>query len=188
VQRLLRGKDLRVGLTLIGSDGSDIEHLAGCPPFGLGEAAAMSAAVSPSSGKPHGTARVCRLVFLLVSWHVSRATLYRHRQPPMPKSVQRPGPAGPMPGAELTETEPLWRTVSCWQWCIFLGLCHEEIFIGSRRQVWTRLCGLFPGLGSGSRTSRKRICRLMRSMPCGFFWIGPAGQGHHAGHAIMMAP
>jgi len=33
----------------------------------------MSAAVSPSSGRPYGLAAVCRV------WNISRATLYRRR-------------------------------------------------------------------------------------------------------------
>ena len=55
----------------------------------------MSVSVSPSSGKPYGTARVCRL------WHLSRATLYRHRQLHIPEPIRRRGPTGPMPDAEL---------------------------------------------------------------------------------------
>ena len=75
----------------------------------------MSVSTSPSSGKPHGTARVCRLVFILVSWHVSRATLYRHRQPPAPELARRRGPAGPMLDADLPDIGPLWRSALSWR-------------------------------------------------------------------------
>jgi len=56
----------------------------------------MSAAVSPSSGRPYGLAAVCRV------WNISRATLYRRRMPMEVKpAVRRRGPTGPMPDAEL---------------------------------------------------------------------------------------
>src|SRR4051812_31519473 len=44
----------------------------GQPPFGPPEVAAMSRTVSPSSGRPYGLARVCRV------WRASRASVYRH--------------------------------------------------------------------------------------------------------------
>ena len=43
----------------------------------------MSRSTSPSSGKPYGVARVCRV------WNVARATLYRHRLPPRSAPPQR---------------------------------------------------------------------------------------------------
>lgn len=58
--------------------------------------AAMSAAVSPSSGRPHGLAVVCWV------WNISRATLYRRRAPMEVKpAFRRRSPTGPMPDAEL---------------------------------------------------------------------------------------
>ena len=55
----------------------------------------MSQTVSPSSGKPHGSAQTCRV------WRVSRASLYRHRLPPRTEPPRRRGPAGPMPDVDL---------------------------------------------------------------------------------------
>ncbi len=54
----------------------------------------MSRSLSPSSGKPYGLARVCRV------WRTARATLYRRRLPPRPTPPRR-GPVGPMPDAAL---------------------------------------------------------------------------------------
>ena len=45
----------------------------------------MSRALSPSSGRPYGLARVCRI------WRMARAIVYRHRQPQ--SNRQRRGPA-----------------------------------------------------------------------------------------------
>ena len=56
----------------------------------------MSQQVSPSSGRAYGLARVARV------WGVARATIYRQRRPPVPRSC-RPGPNGPMPDAALVE-------------------------------------------------------------------------------------
>ena len=43
------------------------------PPFGPAQAAAMSGAVSPVTGRRYGLAAVCR------TWHVPRASVYRHQ-------------------------------------------------------------------------------------------------------------
>ncbi len=42
----------------------------------------MSLAISPSSDKPYGVARVCRV------WGTARSTLYRHRLPPAPSTAR----------------------------------------------------------------------------------------------------
>jgi hypothetical protein len=55
----------------------------------------MSQTVSPSSGKPYGSAQICRV------WRVSRASLYRHWRPPRTEPPRRRGPAGPMPDVDL---------------------------------------------------------------------------------------
>jgi putative transposase len=96
----------------------------------------MSQQVSPSSGRAYGLARVARV------WDVARATIYRQRRPPMPRSC-RPGPNGPMPDAALVEAIHAVLTGSGF---------HGEGY----RKVWARL--RFAGI----RTSRRRVLRLMR--------------------------
>ena len=97
----------------------------------------MRAATSPSSGKPYGMARVCRV------WGAARATVYRRRVPARPEPRRRPGPVGPMPDAGLLER--------------IRGVLSASPFHGEgHRKVWARL--RFAGL----RTSRHRVLRLMR--------------------------
>ena len=57
----------------------------------------MSLRVSPSSGRPYGLARVCRV------WRAARATIYRHRLPPRTEPPRRRGPVGSMPDPALAE-------------------------------------------------------------------------------------
>ena len=95
----------------------------------------MSRTLSPSSGKPYGLARVCRI------WCSTRASVYRHRHPAPTR--QRPGPAGPMPDAALLER--------------IRGVLSGSPFHGEgHRKVWARL-----RIG-GIRTSLRRVLRLMR--------------------------
>src|SRR3954463_11046724 len=109
----------------------------GEPPFGPPEVAAMSRTVSPSSGKPYGLARVCRV------WRASRASVYRHLSSSRPKLPRRPGPVGPMPDAALVEAIRAVLTASPF---------HGE----GHRKVWARL------RVAGLRTSKRRVLRLMR--------------------------
>ena len=60
----------------------------------------MSGAVSPTTGRAYGLARVARV------WRLSRATVYRHRAAPDPAALAGPtrrGPVGASSDAELLE-------------------------------------------------------------------------------------
>jgi putative transposase len=99
----------------------------------------MSRTTSPSGGKRYGLARVCRV------WGVAaRSTVYRHREPPRPAAPRRPGPAaGPMPDADLLG--------------VIRAVLAASPFHGEgHRKVWARL------RYGGTRTSRRRVLRLMR--------------------------
>jgi len=97
----------------------------------------MSRTVSPVSGRPYGLALVCRV------WRLARSTVYRHREPPRAAPPRRPGPAGPMPDAELLEA-------------IRAVLAASPFHGEGHRKVWARL------RVAGVRTSRRRVLRLMR--------------------------
>lgn len=97
----------------------------------------MRVTISPSSGKPYGIARVCRV------WGTSRATVYRRREPTPSEPRRRPGPDGPMPDADVVER--IRRVLAA-------SPFHGE----GHRKVWARL------RFSGLRTSKTRVLRLMR--------------------------
>src|SRR3954465_4500494 len=118
--------------------GSQDRCSGGQAPFGPPEVAAMSRTVSPSSGRPYGLARVCRV------WRASRATPYRHLAPSRPEPPRRPGPVGPMPDAALVDAIRAVLTASPF---------HGE----GHRKVWARL------RVAGLRTSKRRVLRLMRA-------------------------
>ena len=96
----------------------------------------MSRTASPSTGRSYGLARVAR------TWHVSRATVYRHRAvgpAPMPG---RRGPLGPCSDGELVEHI---------RQQILVSRFHGEGY----RKIWARL------RHAGIRTSPRRVRRLM---------------------------
>ena len=60
----------------------------------------MSQVISPATGRAYGLARVARV------WHLSRATVYRHRATAAAAAAPRParrGPVGACSDAELLE-------------------------------------------------------------------------------------
>jgi hypothetical protein len=100
------------------------------------EAEIMSCTASPSSCRPYGLARVCRV------WRVARAGVYRHRAPPRPMLPRRPGPVGVMPDAALVEA-------------IRAVLAASPFHGEGHRKVWARL------RHARVRTAKRRVLRLM---------------------------
>jgi putative transposase len=98
----------------------------------------MSRTLSPTSGRPYGLARVCRV------WRAARATIYRHLAPPRTEPPRRPGPVGPMADPALVDA-------------IRAVLAASPFHGEGHRKVWARL------RGAGVRTSRRRVLRLMRA-------------------------
>jgi len=97
----------------------------------------VSRAISPSSGKAYGLARVCRV------WRAARATIYRRRLPARTEPLRRPGPVGPMADAALLAS-------------IRAVLAASPFFGEGHRKVWARL------RVASVRTSKRRVLRLMR--------------------------
>lgn len=111
----------------------------------------MSQAISPSSGKRYGLARVCRV------WGIARSTLYWHRHAPTEPGTRR-GPVGPCTDDELVDH--------------IRRILEASPFPGEGyRKVWARL------RYQGIRTSPRRVLRLMRAHGV----LAPARQGHPHG-------
>src|SRR3569623_1218974 len=96
----------------------------------------MSRTASASNGIPYGLARVCRV------WRTSRATIYRHRSPPLADPPRRRGPSGPMRDAGLVEA-------------IRAVLSGSPFHGEGHRKVWARF------RMAGVRTSRGRDVRML---------------------------
>ena len=111
----------------------------------------MSQAASPSTDKPYGLARVCRV------WQVARSTVYWHRHAPAEPGARR-GPVGPCPDDELVAS--------------IRHLLEASSFPGEGyRKVWARL------RYQGIRTSPRRVLRLMRAHGL----LAPTRHGHPHG-------
>src|SRR3954471_1192060 len=109
----------------------------GAAPFGPPEAEVMSRQISPSTDQVYGLERVSRL------WGVSRATIYRHRHRSEQAVRRRPGPQGVVADEGL---------VAAIQELLGNSPFHGEGY----RKLWARL------RLARSRTSRRRVLRLMR--------------------------
>jgi putative transposase len=99
----------------------------------------VSRALTPATGRAYGLARVARV------WHLSRATVYRHRVAPAPAAPAGPTRRGPLGACSDT---------------VLLEHIRAQI-LGSRlhgegyRKIWARL------RHAGVRTSARRVRRLM---------------------------
>ena len=119
----------------------------------------MSRTASPGGDTAYGLARVCRV------WRTSRATIYRHRSPPLTNPPARRGPSGPMPDAALVEA-------------IRAVLSGSPFHGEGHRKVWARL------RMTGVRTSKRRVLRLMRDTGCS----RPRASARRGDHATTTPP
>jgi putative transposase len=111
----------------------------------------MSQATSPSTDKPYGLARVCRV------WGIARSTVYWQQQERAAPGARR-GPVGPCTDDELVDH--------------IRRILAASPFPGEGyRQVWARW------RHSGIRTSPRRVLRLMRAHQL----LAPTRQGHPHG-------
>jgi transposase InsO family protein len=98
----------------------------------------MSAAISPSTQRPYGVQRVCRV------WVVPRSTFHRAKQPAEPGSVRPRGPKPRLDDAGLLAA-------------IQADLAASPFTGEGHRKVWARL-----RYGLGLPVGRNRVLRLMR--------------------------
>jgi putative transposase len=111
----------------------------------------MSQATSPSTGKPYGLARVCRM------WGIARSTVYWQRHEHARPAARR-GPLGPCADDALVAH--------------IRRILEASPFPGEGyRKVWARL------RHGGIRTSPRRVLRLMRAHQL----LAPTRQGHPHG-------
>ena len=111
----------------------------------------MSQATSPSTGKPYGLARLCRV------WGIARSPVYWQRRAPAPRGTRR-GPLGPCGDDALVD--PIRHTL------------EASPFPGEGyRKVWARL------RHGGLRTAPRRGLRLRRAHQL----LAPTRQGHPHG-------
>jgi transposase InsO family protein len=102
----------------------------------------MSRAISPSTQRRYGLARVCRV------WQVARSTVYWHRTQAAIPPEQRAAPQRRGPRTGLTDAELTTRIRSLLTTAGFHGEGHRKVWARLRAQ---RVC-----------TSKARVLRLMR--------------------------
>jgi putative transposase len=103
----------------------------------------MSQAVSLSAGRPYGLARVCRVWGLARSTYFHRRGRLREDCRPLKKPSGKRGPRGPGTDEELT--------------AMIREAIENSPWVGEgHRKVWARL------RFQGTRTSKRRVLRLMR--------------------------
>jgi transposase InsO family protein len=104
----------------------------------VAEAEAMSAALSPSAGRPYGLARVCRW------WEIARSTVYATRE----RRQRTATPRKRGPKTQFTDEALLTRIRHVLATSGWVGEGH--------RKAWAQL------RAEGVRTSKTRVLRLMR--------------------------
>lgn len=127
----------------------------------------MSESLSPSTGRPYGVERVCRV------WRVARSSFYarKQRESRSRAVLKRRGPKPSVSDERL------------------LQFIREDLdaspFTGEgHRKVWARLT-----FGKGLRMSRKRVLRLMREHNLLSPYRRPQGSPkEHDGHIITASP
>jgi putative transposase len=111
----------------------------------------MSQAISPSTGKPYGLARICRV------WGIARSTIYWQRHERAPSGARR-GPLGPCAEDQLVDH--------------MRRVLEASSFPGEGyRTVGARL------RHGGLRTAPRRVLRLRRAHQL----LAPTRQGHPHG-------
>jgi transposase InsO family protein len=125
----------------------------------------MSAAISPSTQRPYGVQRVCRI------WAVPRSTFYQARRPANAAPARLRGPKPPVDDTSLLAA-------------IRADLAASPFSGEGHRKVWARL-----HYGLGLSVGRNRVLRLMRdNQLLSPFLPPPRPANDHDGTILTEAP